>query len=173
MRYLAHKDLLVREWPYFKRLIESGLSEAKTQLVELSLSPATVELLLKALYTDSKELLIDTALEVIECGPQIGLFESLTCNDNIFLPTNALPLFKELIQLALKFLARSNDVRTLNLAHALGFHDHVQHRMRLDAFYSLNGDGEIVAIAPLINKNGLHPDIAAAYADWKKEKLCH
>lgn len=76
MRRLVHTDRLVKHWPYFKSLIDSGLSEARSQHAELPLSDLAIELLIKSFYhTDPLPIPQDTAIELIELGPQIGLYD--------------------------------------------------------------------------------------------------
>ena len=83
MRRLVHKELLVEQWPYFRSLIESGLSESKSQLVELPFCDLAIELLLKLLYYPYWcKMSRETALELIELGPQFGLFDALKYEEN-------------------------------------------------------------------------------------------
>ena len=82
-RFLAHVSLLVEQWPYFARLMNSGLSEAQTRVVRLPLSTGLVKALLYCLYCVDyplRYLTKSTAMELIERAPEFG-FGATTEND--------------------------------------------------------------------------------------------
>ena len=80
-RFLAHTSLLVEHWPYFARLMNSGLSEAQTRVVRLPLSTGLVKALLYCLYTVDDPLRYLKKLEaaeLIERGSEFGFGKSGT-----------------------------------------------------------------------------------------------
>lgn len=151
MRLLVYKSLLVDRWPYFKALIESGLTEAKTRSAELPFSDITIKHLLIALYHDERfELPPKVSLELIERGPQFGLFDSLHSDNEHIRPTNALPAFERLISQAAHSTFHRATAFALNLAHSFGLHE--WWRMRLEGL-SRQHFG--------LRSPDLHPDITA------------
>lgn len=160
MRYLAHRDLLLWQWPYFKRLIESGLSEAQTQLIELPLSEHSIKLLLTCFYNDDwHELYPENAFELIETGPQFGLYESLEFTSghapygHRFSATKVPPTFKQLMDRSIRSIFLHPKAEGLNFAHSHGYHDFWKEELQTRDKRRLD---------ELRNAKNLHPDIVAA-----------
>lgn len=127
MRRLVHLDLLVKEWPYFERLIESGLSESKTLFAELPLSDSAIELLIKYIYYPAiQPIERDIAQELVENGAQLGLFKSISYVGWQIIAISPLPTLQAVITLAADTAFDKDRYYSdaLNLAHTMGLHSY-------------------------------------------------
>lgn len=77
-RRLAHIEHLCATWPYFAKLMDSGLSEARSRVIELPFSHTAIHAILCALYGAVPVTLSEEdAVDIIVHGPQFGLYESM------------------------------------------------------------------------------------------------
>ena len=165
MRSLVYMELLVEQWPYFKHFIESGLSESKAQAAELPLSDDTIKMILKSLSgpDHGRDMARELATELIEFGPQLGLFDSLVHQKGYIEAANVAQPFADLVRCAVGTLFDYSP-EAMNLSHAMGFHDFWKSKM--PELYRQNYDDNYISI--FISK--LIPEIAAA-APAKSEIL--
>lgn len=75
--FLAQTSILVERWPYFAKLMDSGLSEALTRVIGLPFSAKVIDTILDMLYRNTSEprrkLAREDVAELIAQGPAFGL----------------------------------------------------------------------------------------------------
>ena len=136
-RFLAHYDLLRLRWPYFDRMMKSGLSEFHTRKITLPVSENVIEHLLGSIYlpysVDCIEVMQEEdAIDVLERGHEFGWYTDLVLEyDEANIPFidsyGEAPSFKRLMNSATYTLFSYNlsddsVVEALNLAHSFELH---------------------------------------------------
>ena len=133
-RHLVHVDLIRSRWPYFDRLLNSGLSESQTRLVELPLSDDTIRVVLGMFYGfEALQITLASSIfrEILEHGSEFGFFSSLqvvnnSSNSATIIAKFDTPTFASLVNRALKetFPTQLSTpeavVEQLNFAYQLG-----------------------------------------------------
>lgn len=110
LRYLVHCELLCDHWPYFKNLMNAGLSEALSHVVTLPFDNHCLNLILATIYhVPPPKSPSSSALDLLKLGPQFGLFKGTIISqahkgehyprlDPVFDDEDVSMTFKELIR---------------------------------------------------------------------------
>lgn len=118
-KILARLDLVYLRWPYLKTILDSGLSECRTRIIELPLSTAAIEAILSAVYSGkAPEIPHSTMMELFQNGVEFGLYNPSKLDDDLEIESDGIQVYYDadlpyLSPLALSLFAANKGSQTL------------------------------------------------------------